>query len=285
MLKTFVEILATYFREHRSIKQIAVFISIFALFIIMGVIVFGMYYLLPAALSIDSIVRLATSSLTVGGVFAAPFIILLYATLIASSPQQGDELAPIRKEREEIRDRIKEKEPDIFDTIQLNLNQLSEYYTINKSQARNSFRASVTAIIVGFLTIIVGIWVFYLPGHPIPNLTYMSVIGGILLQFIGGAYFYLYNKSLAQLNFFFARLTIMQDTMLSIKLCDQIAELPTKAKILEELIFEIIKRGRSVPPSIEEKTTGKSRKAMGQARKAKEQPELTMTTAQTPRAA
>src|SRR5262245_27727954 len=39
------------------------------------------------------------------------------------------EVEPIRKEREEIRDRIRLKQPDIFDTVQLNLNQLEEYYT------------------------------------------------------------------------------------------------------------------------------------------------------------
>jgi hypothetical protein len=204
------------------------------------------------------------------------------------SPSQESELAPIRKEREEIRDRIKEKEPDIFDTIQLNLNQLSEYYTINKSQARNSFRASLTAIVIGFITIIIGIWLFYISDKPNPNLTYMTVIGGVLLQFIGAAYFYLYNKSLIQLNFFFARLTIMQDTMLSIKLCDQIADMPTKATILERLIFEIITRDASTrkylaegtlrQPSTQEKTNRK-------ARKSKEAPEITMPTTQTPRAA
>src|SRR5262245_57720807 len=63
-------------------------------------------------------------------------IYALFSLALIGSKQDDRELAPIRKEREEIRERIKEKEPDIFDTIQLNLNQLSEYYTINKSQAR-----------------------------------------------------------------------------------------------------------------------------------------------------
>src|SRR5262249_36326180 len=127
-------------------------------------------------------------------IVGAPIFLIFIASLAAypSIPidfKQDSELAPIRKEREAIRDRVKQKEPDIFDTIQLNLNQLSEYYTINKSQARNSFRASVTAIIIGFITIIVGIWFFYFSEHPNQNLTYMSVIGGVLVQFIGGALF------------------------------------------------------------------------------------------------
>ena len=52
------------------------------------------------------------------------------------------ELEPIRQERMAIEERLSHKaEPDIFDTIQLNLNQLNEYYVINKSQARRSFAA------------------------------------------------------------------------------------------------------------------------------------------------
>src|SRR5262245_7113644 len=64
-----------------------------------------------------------------------PVFMYLFFSWLAGI-HQSSELAPIRKEREEIRDRIKgkRKEPDIFDTIQLNLNQLEEYYTINKSQ-------------------------------------------------------------------------------------------------------------------------------------------------------
>jgi hypothetical protein len=75
-----------------------------------------------------------------------------------------------------------------------------------------------------------------------------------MLQFIGGAYYYLYNKSLIQLNFFFARLTVMQDTMLSIKLCDQITEVPVKIKILEHSIFEIITRDASIRKYLVEET-------------------------------
>jgi hypothetical protein len=49
------------------------------------------------------------------------------------------------------------------------------------------------------------------------------------------------TKSLVRLNFFFVRLTVLQDTMLSIKLSVQ------RQKILEKLIFEIINRHTSMP--------------------------------------
>jgi hypothetical protein len=70
------------------------------------------------------------------------------------------DLAPIRGERKPIEQRLAERAAaalDIFSVIQLGLNQITEYYTINKSQARNSFRASMGAVVIVFLAISVGI--------------------------------------------------------------------------------------------------------------------------------
>ena len=54
-----------------------------------------------------------------------------------------------------------------MDKIDLGLNQLEEYYVINKNQARNSFHISLFAIIVGFLTIVYdGIRKLALPHFP-----------------------------------------------------------------------------------------------------------------------
>lgn len=42
-----------------------------------------------------------------------------------------------------------------------NLGQLIEYYMMNKSQARNSFSASLWSVIAGFITIVVGgVWAY-----------------------------------------------------------------------------------------------------------------------------
>ena len=69
--------------------------------------------------------------------------------------RQNAELEPILTERKEIQERLShQREPNIFDTIQLNLNQLNEYYTINKAQARRSFAASLFAIIAGLIVML-----------------------------------------------------------------------------------------------------------------------------------
>ena len=62
-----------------------------------------------------------------------------------SSQEKDEELKNLIAERVIITQKIEtEKELDIFHTIQLSLNQLNEYYTINKNQAKSSFRFSTT---------------------------------------------------------------------------------------------------------------------------------------------
>lgn len=153
------------------------------------------------------------------------------------------ELQSLHEERKRITERLADKpKPDILDTIQLSLNQLNEYYTINKSQARNSFTFSVFAIIVGLATLVGGIWLFYLREVPRVELTAITSIAGVLIQFIGGAYFYLYRRSLEQLNFFFAQLVKMQDTMLSVKLCEQIQPPERQVELREKIILTLLQR-------------------------------------------
>jgi hypothetical protein len=152
-------------------------------------------------------------------------------------------LEELQEERKDLKKRISSKsKSDILDTIQLNLNQLNEYYTINKSQARNSFRFSVFAIVLGLFTLLAGVWFFYLRETPNLTMVALSGISGVLLQFIGGANFYLYRKSLEQLNFFFSQLVKMQDTMLSIKLCEQITKEDRQIDVREKIILSLLER-------------------------------------------
>jgi hypothetical protein len=153
------------------------------------------------------------------------------------------ELESLHEERKRITERLAETpKPDILDTIQLSLNQLSEYYTINKSQARNSFTFSVFAIVVGLATLVGGIWIFYFRESPQLEMAAITSIAGVLSQFIGGAYFYLYRRSQEQLNFFFEQLVKMQDTMLSVKLCEQVQPPEKQVDLREKIILTLLQR-------------------------------------------
>jgi MFS family permease len=178
--------------------------------------------------------------------FAAPggFLALLFISHFASRIPDVFEiqLEKLREERVEITQKIEqEKELDIFHTIQLSLNQLNEYYTINKGQARSSFRFSIFSIVVGLITIVTGIWFFYF-GRSNIELTFITGISGVLLEFIGGAYFFMYKKSLEQVNFFFGQLIKIQDTMLAINLANNIEDKEKRTVLTDKIITSLLER-------------------------------------------
>ena len=64
--------------------------------------------------------------------FLLSLTILSYTSIKITKGGIGLELNEIKREREEIKERISHApQVDIFDTVQLGLNQLTEYYTIN----------------------------------------------------------------------------------------------------------------------------------------------------------
>jgi len=158
------------------------------------------------------------------------------------------ELKKLSKEREELKKKVSNDysnlENNVFNTIQLNLNQTTEYYTINKSQARRSFGASVFAIVAGLVTILVGIWLMYFKENITSSI--ISFASSVLLEVIGGMYFHIYNKSLNQLNYFYGKLEKMQDTMIAIELTNGIKDENKKMELQEKLIINLIERSSKI---------------------------------------
>jgi hypothetical protein len=153
------------------------------------------------------------------------------------------ELQKLSNEREEINQKIDNKnEFNIYDTIRLNLNQLNEYYTINKAQAKSSFISSLVAIIIGLITIIIGIGIQYYGTNLSITTSVITSVSGILLEFIGGAYFFMYKKSLEQVNFFFAQLIKIQDTMLAINLAKEVASEDKSTELTEKIVASLLER-------------------------------------------
>ena len=132
-------------------------------------------------------------------VFGVIFILALasFAPIDINKLKSGDfDVASIREERKEIKRRISQSPKDVVGTIQLSLNQLTEYYAINKNQARNSFGWSIFAVVLGLITLISGIWLFYFQASSNLQLATITSLAGVLAEFIGAAYFYLYVKSI-----------------------------------------------------------------------------------------
>lgn len=70
----------------------------------------------------------------------------------------------------------------------------------------------------------------------------ISGISGIILQFIGGANFVLYNRTVEQSNRFYKQLTRIQDTMLAVELCNQVKDPEKNLQLMDKLITNLIER-------------------------------------------
>lgn len=108
---------------------------------------------------------------------------------------------------------------DVFKYLLLiNIAALEGYVAQTRIQAPQSFRFSQNGAIIGFLLLSGGIGLgIYLSviGKSSLDMAYLASGAGILTEFIVGVFFYLYNKSLQQINRFHDRLVAMQQTSMS----------------------------------------------------------------------
>lgn len=107
------------------------------------------------------------------------------------------------------------------DALKLDLTRLNEYYVINQGQARSSFRWAVFSMLLGFGTIICGIWFFYFrTSQPDIFMASMSTAAGIVVNVISGSFLYLHSKTQDRSLHYYEQLTVLQKLTLAIRLAD-----------------------------------------------------------------
>lgn len=149
-----------------------------------------------------------------------------------------DEITKRKQTLEEKIDAQKDK-PHVQDIIQLNLSQLNEYYTINKSQSKSAYNFSFFMIFVGFFFIIFAVILGFAIPTQIP-ITLIIGIAGLLSEFIGATALNMYKESTKHVNEFLERLTYLQKVMLAIELVDRISE-SKKEDQLSNIISSLMK--------------------------------------------
>lgn len=135
---------------------------------------------------------------------------------------------------------------DISYSIRASLNELREYYVINKAQGRKSFGFSVTAIAIGFILITSGIAALIIDRSTNITVPVIASVAGLLSQFIGATSFYLYRKTLDQLNHYFRQLTDMQRIMLAIKLAEEASEPASQDGLRQIIVASLVASRRHV---------------------------------------
>ncbi len=148
-------------------------------------VVSGIIYVIPSQYLYEDFSEFRDRAAPIAGVLG----FLLLSTTIASFAERSTsslymELEPIRAERRRLEsDEESGPEVDAFRRLELNLNQIAEYYTINKSQARSSFRFGVFSVTAGLATLVIAVVVFLSDKSGRVTPAAITGISGVLVQF------------------------------------------------------------------------------------------------------
>ena len=185
----------------------------------------------------------------------SPPLLIIGGLLSFSSVLAGDKFvllvgdAPEVVERKEAEEHIKDTK-DPYASLDLDIKRLNEYYAINQSQARGSFRWAIFAMLCGFATIVSGIWIFYIKEEtPDTFLTSLSTAGGLVINIVSGTFLYLHNKTQKRSLFYYGQLVRIQQLGLAIRLAesheDDAEKTSAKNKVISELL-SIVKTASEV---------------------------------------
>lgn len=135
----------------------------------------------------------------------------------AEPPSPGD----AQKERREAEKQF-EKSNAPEDALKLDLTRLQEYYALNQSQARSSFRWAKISMFVGFSTIIGGVWLFYFRNVQQPDkfMAALSTAAGCVVSLVSGLFLRLYSKTQDRSLVYYEKLARMQKLYVAIRLVE-----------------------------------------------------------------
>ena len=227
----------------RKHPRVRIWFTAFSVFIL---VVVSLALLFSSAIFSDEILKQIVTAKPL--LFIASLMPLFVALKSYTDPSKSEserlreELKQLREERKRIEEHVPDSDKDVFYTVRLNINRLDEYYTVNIEQARSSFRVSVFCIVLGFVVITTGAWLYFVGKDSNLTMTIITVIAGTIIEFIGATCFVVYDKSIKQLNKFFGQLVVAQDTMLAIKLCEQISPPETQNTVREKIVFNLLGR-------------------------------------------
>lgn len=117
---------------------------------------------------------------------------------------------------------------------------VNSYYKTNQTHVAWSFWASLVALVVGLVVLVVGVSLAFSGFDAAISITITSA--GVLTQFISAGFFYLYNKNLKQLNVFYRELVQNQDMFFAWGLVSHAPE-ADRAGLVKALIGKILSRG------------------------------------------
>lgn len=186
-----------------------------------------LFTVLTIMVTFVSILSLSGSKLFGAGLLPSPFLaavivpwMLWAATVSGPNFKLVFGTAKASKEREQAEQQFaKSAKPE--DAVTLDLLRLNEYYVINQNQARSSFRWAIFSMLVGFATIIAGVWFFYFHAAvPDKLMAGLSTAAGVVVNIISGVFLHLHTKTQIWSLYYYQQLAAMQKLSMAIRLAE-----------------------------------------------------------------
>jgi len=124
--------------------------------------------------------------------------------------------------------------------VRINVDNLSDYYTQVRVHTNNSFWASIAAGGLGFLLIVAGLILGYTKGDT-QAISFVATGSGVVVEFISGVFFYLYNRTVRQLKDYHDSLLDVQNILLSFRIVEQAVE-EQRGSLFEKILDFLLKQ-------------------------------------------
>ena len=103
----------------------------------------------------------------------------------------------------------------------INLRYIEKYYKLVEEHADKSYRLARWAARAGFLVLLAGMLISFVPNLGVAPKA-VALGSGVLIEFVGAVFFYLYNRTVRQLNSYHEKLVNVQDAILALRVAQGI---------------------------------------------------------------
>jgi len=163
---------------------------------------------------------------TVGGVQACASIVVKPAIVVPNVAQLRQEVAQLQEGLED----------DFFTKlVKINFKYIDIYYQQTQSQADKSFLLCLAVSILGLVIIAAGVVLMFL-GQTAP--AYVTTSAGVVGEFIGSVFFYLYNRTILKMSEYHRKLVLTQNISIALKIAQGLPE-AARTRAQETLIASL----------------------------------------------
>ena len=134
---------------------------------------------------------------------------------------------------------------DALELIKVNLANINEYYIWSQKQAKSAFNAAIVTCSVGFLLVVAAVLIPIVKQDFNSTISFISFLGGAITEVIGGTIFFVYRKSLSQLNYYHKALHEDQRFLSSVNLIKKFHDKNMGDEMLKEIIQSAIDINRT----------------------------------------